>query len=198
MKNEKLVLIPIGKLTNIALAILKEPKIINKVRVVWLGANYPYPGEYNLDNDTTSVNPVIESGVEFEMVIVRYDELTGTAAVKVTPNEIRKNVLGKGPVAKTPITGRHGGEFSTFGDYSVNLFEKAEMYGNPPSRALFDMAAVAIVKSSEWADKVQIPAPKLIGNKWQENPYNIYKIFIWENFDRDAIVNDFYSVLNKK
>ena len=40
-----LVLLPIGKLTNIALALAKEPSIAKKVRVVWLGSNYPAPGE---------------------------------------------------------------------------------------------------------------------------------------------------------
>lgn len=195
MKDEKLVLLPVGKLTNVTLAILKEPKIIDKIRVVWLGSNYPDAGEYNLDNDTTSVNPVIESGVEFEMVTVRYGFPSGTAAVTVTRDDVAQNIKGKGPKAKVAITGRHGGEFTTFGDYSFNLFEHAEMHGNPPSRALFDMAAVAIVKDSEWAQKVEIPAPILSGNAWIEKPENTHKIYIWENFNRDAIVDDFFELL---
>jgi len=197
MKDEKLVLLPVGKLTNVTLAILKEPKIIDKIRVVWLGSNYPDAGEYNLENDTTSVNPVIESGVDFEMVTVRYGLPTGTAAVSVTLDDIQQNVKGKGPKAKTAITGRHGEEFTTFGDYSVNLFEHIDMHGNPPSRALFDMAAVAIVKNPKWAQKVEIPAPKLSGSAWIGKPENQRKIYIWENFNRDAIVNDFYEILNK-
>lgn len=195
MKDKKLILLPVGKLTNVTLAILKEPKIIDKIRVVWLGSNYPHIGEYNLDNDTTSVNPVIESGVEFEMVTVRYGFPTGTAAVTVTREDILQNVNGKGPKAKTTIIGRHSGEFTNFGDYSSNLFEHIEMNGNPPTRALFDMAAVAIVKNPQWAQKVEIPAPQLSGNSWIEKPENKHKIWIWENFNRDAIVNDFYKVL---
>ncbi len=196
MENEKLVLLPVGKLTNITLAILKEPQIIDKVRVVWLGSNYPEAGEYNLDNDTASVNPVIESGVEFEMVTVRYGLPSGTAAVTVTLDDVAKNVKGKGPKALIPIIGRHGGEFSNFGDYSANLFEHIDTHGNPPTRALFDMAAVAIVKNPDWAEKKEIPAPTLSGNSWIGNLNNSKTITIWENFDRDAIVTDFYSVLN--
>ena len=52
-----------GKLTNITLAIKKDPSIIDRVRIVWLGSNYPDPGEYNLVNDTTAINPLLESGV---------------------------------------------------------------------------------------------------------------------------------------
>jgi len=193
--REKLVLLPIGKLTNIALALLKAPEIKDHIRIVWLGSNYPGPGEYNLENDTTAVNPVIEAGVDFEMVTVRYGMPSGTAAVTVTPEEIKENVSGKGPVAQNSITGRHGGEFTRFGDYSYNLFEKAEMHGDPPSRALFDLAAVAIVKNPEWAEKKEIPAPKLSGTGWINQPENSMKISIRENFNRKAIVNDFYETL---
>jgi inosine-uridine nucleoside N-ribohydrolase len=197
MKDEKLVLLPVGKLTNIALALTKEPRIAEKVRVVWLGSNYPGPGEYNLDNDTTSVNPVIESGVEFEMVTVRYGEPTGTAAVTVTREEVAANLKGKGPKSNSEVTGRHGGTFNFFGDYSANLFEHAEMHGNPPSRALFDMAAVAVVKNPTWAQKIEVPAPKLRGVEWIEQPENQKKIVIWENFNRDAIVNDLFGLMEK-
>ena len=197
MQGEKLVLLPVGKLTNIALAIRKEPKIVEKIRVVWLGSNYPDPGEYNLDNDTTSVNPVIESGVEFEMVTVRYGMPSGTAAVTVTREEVQQNLAGKGPKCNSEITGRHGGTFKYFGDYAVNLFEHIELYGNPPSRSLFDMAAVAVVKNPQWAEKKEIPAPKLQGVAWIEQPDNQKKIAIWENFNRDSIVNDLFDLMEK-
>lgn len=197
MKDEKLVLIPVGKLTNIALALTKEPQIAEKVRIVWLGSNYPGAGEYNLDNDTTSVNPVIESGAPFEMVTVRWGEPSGTAAVSVTREEILTAMKGKGIKSNAEITGRHGGTFTCFGDYSVNLFEHAEMHGNPPTRALFDMAAVAVVKNPGWAQKTEIPAPKLKGTEWIDRPENQHKIVIWENFNRDAIVNDLFELMEK-
>jgi inosine-uridine nucleoside N-ribohydrolase len=196
MTDEKLVLLPIGKLTNIALAIKKEPEIIAKIRVVWLGANYPDPGEYNLDNDTTSVNPVIESCVPFEMVTVRYGKPSGTAAVTVTREEVNSNLKGKGPKSQNEVAGRHGGTFNCFGDYSANLFEHAKMHGNPPSRALFDMAAVAIVKNPDWAEWKEIPAPRLSGIGWIEQPENPKKIVVWENFNRDAIVNDLFGLMD--
>lgn len=193
----KLVIIPVGKLTNIALALKKEPAIADKIRVVWLGSNYPGPGEYNLDNDTTSVNPVIESGVPFEMVTVRYGQPSGTAAVAVTRDEIIDAMKDKGPVSRQEVTGRHGGNYNRFGNYSVNLFENAEMHGNPPTRALFDMAAVAIVKNPEWASKKEIPAPRLNGVDWVDRPENKSTIIVWENFNREAIVVDLFSLMQK-
>lgn len=197
IQSQKLILIPTGKLTNVALALLKAPEIKDKIRVVWLGSNYPDPGEYNLENDTTSVNPVIESGVDFEMVTVRYGLPSGTAAVTVTLNDIKANVAGKGPVALHPIVGRHGGEFSKFGDYSLNLFEHIGLHGNQNSRALFDMAAVAIVKNPDWAKKIEIASPKLVGNSWMNQLGITGKIYIWENFDRNNIIKDFFRLIGQ-
>ena len=193
--SQKLVLLPIGKLTNIALALRKDPSIIDKVKVVWLGSNYPDPGEYNLDNDPAAASFVLDTAVEFEMAVVRYFSDTGTSAVRVTLDDVVENVAGRGPQAPSPVTGRNGGEFSNFGDYSVNLLENVHMSGNPPSRALYDMAVVAIVKNPGWARSRSIPAPTYVGRSWLERPDNPRQIVVWENFDKQAIIEDFYLTL---
>ena len=82
--EEKLVIVAIGKLTNVALALKKAPRIAKDVKVVWLGSNYPGPGEYNLENDPEAVNYVLDTEVEFEIVVVRYFEPSGTSAVRVS------------------------------------------------------------------------------------------------------------------
>lgn len=192
-----LTLIAVGKLTNVALALKKDPSIAEKLRVVWLGSNYPEPGEYNQDNDIPSMNYVLSTDVPFEMVTVRYGKPSGTDAVRVTPEEVKNRAAGKGPRVSEPIIGRHGGEFYTFGDYSVNLFEHINLHGNPPSRALFDMAAVAVVKNPQWAEAVSIPSPVLQDNKWVEQPDNKRRIIVWQNFDKQKIIADYFASLDK-
>lgn len=194
-KKEKLIVIAVGKLTNIALAVEKAPSIIKNIRLVWLGSNYPEPGEYNLVNDIPAMNYLLKSNIDFEIVTVRYGKPSGTDAVRITKEEVSKNMPGAGPRIKTPIVGRHEGTFSTFGDYSVSLFEHAHYYGNPPSRALFDMAAVAIIKNSEWAEPKVIPCPIMVENEWVEQPENQRKIIIWENFDKEDIMKDFFQIM---
>jgi inosine-uridine nucleoside N-ribohydrolase len=189
--ERKLTLLPIGKLTNIALALKKDPSIADNVRIVWLGTNYPDPGEYNFENDTTAVKPILESNVEFEMVMVRYGKPSGTDAVAASLKDFQQKMPGKGPHISDPVIGRHGGEFTNFGDYSVNLFE--EFPGHPDSRPLFDMAAVAIVKNPAWANRVVLAAPKFVDGKWIDQPNNPRKIIIWENFDKAKIMQDFYN-----
>jgi len=191
--KRKLILIPVGKLTNISLAIKKDPTIIPKIRIVWLGSNYPDPGEYNFVNDIPSINPLLELNVDFEMVMVRYHKESGTDAVKAYLKDIRKIMPGKGPHISENVIGRHGGSFDNFGDYSVSLFKNFREENS--SRPLFDMAAVAIVKNPEWADRVEIPAPKFEDDKWIDQPENQRKIIIWENFDKESIMADFYNIM---
>ncbi|MBI9060234.1 MAG: nucleoside hydrolase [Labilibaculum sp.] len=193
--DQKLVLLPVGKLTNIALALHKDPSIASKVRIVWLGSNYPEPGEYNQENDLSALEYILDLSIDFEIVTVRYGKSTGTAAVYATKEEIEKNMSGKGPQIKTLVVGRHGKSFNNFGDYSVNLFSNCDFYGDPPHRSLFDMAAVAIVKDSTWAIPIEIPTPKLVEGNWIDRPENSNKIIIWENFDKEKIMNDFYSTM---
>lgn len=195
--GQPLVLLPVGKLTNIALALKKDPSIASRVRIVWLGSNYPEPGEYNQENDEAALEYILETNALFEIALVRYGTSSGTAAVRVTREEIRSRMPGKGPRIKQPVVGRNGGRFTTFGDYSVDLFEHIDLEGNPPARALFDMAAVAIVKNPAWAHPVRIPAPRLVGGKWVARPTNPRTIILWENFDRDAIVKDFHASMDK-
>ncbi|MEB3882323.1 nucleoside hydrolase [Lyngbya sp. CCY1209] len=193
-RDEKLVLLAVGKLTNVALAFDRAPDIVEKVRLVWLGSNYPEPGEYNLDNDIPALDYLLESRIPFEMVTVRYGGgPTGAEAVKVQQEDILENVKGRGIRIETPVTGRHGGEFDNFGDYSASLFANAEYYGDPPSRSLFDVVAVAVVKNPDWGEYRLIPAPRYEPSGWVDRPENEFQIGLWENFDRDAILQDFYQ-----
>ena len=189
--GEKLVLIPIGKLTNIALALTKAPDIAPKVKVVWLGSNWPGQGEYNLENDTTAISPLLENPkLELEILTVRYTKSTGTSAVSVSVEEIRKTMAGLGPNVD-PITGRHGGTFNCFGDYSIELFIK---YGEE-TRPLFDVCALAILKNPSWADKVLTKGVSFDGINWGEDGDVSRTIIFWENFNSEAIIDDFYATM---
>lgn len=192
--NKKLVILAVGKLTNVALAVKKDSTIIDKIRLVWLGANYPKSGEYNLENDISAMNYLLQTSIEFEMVTVRYGEPSGTDAVKVYETEVSK-MKGLGPEVTEPVIGRHGESHTNFGDYSYSLFKHANYYGNPPARSLFDMAAVTIVKNPKWAKSTEIPSPIMIENNWVEQPKNPRKIIVWEHFEKEKILNDFYNSL---
>jgi inosine-uridine nucleoside N-ribohydrolase len=196
-RDSPLVILAVGKLTNVALALEKDPAMADRIRLVWLGSNYPAPGEYNQDNDTAAMNYLLNTDVPFEMVTVRGGKPSGTAAVTVSRQEINTRMPGLGPVAQQPVTGRHGGSFSCFGDYSVSLFEHIDYHDDAQTRALFDMAAVAIVKEPDWASSSWIPAPLLVENSWAERPSNSRQILVWENFRKAEILQDFFTTLEE-
>lgn len=195
--TEKLVVLAVGKLTNVALAVAKDSSIANRIRLVWLGSNYPDPGEHNQNNDTVAMNYLLNTKIDFEMVTVRYGKPSGTSVVTITQKEVGEVMPGLGPHISKPVTGRHGGEFYCFGDYSVNLFDHIDYHGDPPARSLFDMAAVAVVKNPEWAQVTSHPAPLFVNGVWIQRPNNTRQIKIWEYFDRNAIVTDFIQSLKK-
>ncbi len=189
--ESKLILIPVGKLTNIALALAKAPDIASKVKVIWLGSNWPEPGEYNLENDTTAIAPLLNNpDLELEILTVRYTKSTGTTAVSVSVEEIRKTMAGLGPTVD-PIPGRHGGSFNCFGDYSIELFTK---YGDD-TRPLFDVCTLAILKNPDWAEKVVVNGVSFDGKNWGESGDMGRTVVFWEKFDKQAIIDDFYSTM---
>jgi hypothetical protein len=194
---DKLVVLAIGKLTNVALALKKDPSIADRIKVVWLGSNYPDVGEYNLLADQGSVNFVLDTEVEFEIAVVRYGAASGTSAVRLSLDDVVKNLAGQGPFAKISVGGRNGGSFRYFGDYSLNLFEHIDLYGEPPSRALYDMAAVAILKNSAWAEAREIAAPTLLNGAWTGRPQNPRTVVIRENFNKHHIIADFYATIRE-
>ncbi len=69
------------------------------------------------------------------------------------------------------------------------------MYGDPPSRTMFDMVAVAIVKNPTWGEAKEIPAPFFDGKNWKERPDNNRKVVIWENFNKKAVLTDFFDTM---
>ncbi|MBE0655066.1 MAG: nucleoside hydrolase [Bacteroidales bacterium] len=196
--GEKLTIIAVGKITNVALAIHKAPEIIPAIKVVWLGSNYPEPGEYNQIADESALNYVLDTDVELEIVLVRAEKPSGTYAVTARLEDIQETMPGKGPRLKTPVKGRRGGLFYTFGDYSLNLWYTRYDYFDweDPALALFDVAAVAVVKNIEWSDRISIPAPYLNDSGiWTARPDNSREIFLRENFNKRRIIEDFYNTM---
>lgn len=65
--DSPLYLVFMGAITDMASAILMEPKILSKnIKVIWIGGGaYPDGGyEYNLSNDIIAANVVFKSGIE--------------------------------------------------------------------------------------------------------------------------------------
>lgn len=196
--SEPITVIALGKLTNIALALKKDPSIIQNLRIIWLGSNYPFPGEYNFDNDRLSVNPVILSGARLEIALVMNGMDYGTEAVTVPIAVVEEKLRGKGYRIQPSIEGRNGGFFHCFGDYAIDLWNHIDLYGESRSRSLFDLAAVSVTAHPHWAKQYETEAP--LWNEdlktWQQDSLNPHKIILWQYFEKDSILNDFFNSMD--
>lgn len=71
LKNNKTYIMVIGAITNVALAIKKEPKIIEKIEVIWLGGHSLLQDnnlEFNFKHDVDAVRIVFESKVKLTII----------------------------------------------------------------------------------------------------------------------------------
>lgn len=188
--SNKLLIAALGKLTNIALAVDKDPSIVDKIKVIWLGSNYPLTGEYNFDNDTESVNYILGTNVEFEMCLVRGNN-DGADDVLMYVSEVDVALQDTGNIVSPAIAGRSGGTYDNIGDYLIRLFDDT----GATSRSLYDAVTLAVFKNPEWGTSTVEGAPSWNGSSWVTNPSNPRTITLWDRFDRDAIIADFYNVL---
>lgn len=194
--QDKLVIVAIGKLTNVALALKKAPDVASKIRLVWLGTNW-IPGkhdaadEYNEKNDYAAVNALYDSTVEMSVAVVRFGDDSGTFNIMVNETELRA-AYAKGHGPDVPAVTKGGRSFTNFGDYSLYL------WGNSGQRALFDVVAVAVTKDPEWATAEDIPAPTIEGGVIKARPNNARKVRFLSAFrpHRDAILADFFGSIN--
>lgn len=124
-----LYVIAIGAITNIASAILLEPKITENIVVVWLGGHahhYHDTAEFNLRQDVPAARVVMGSGAPF----VQLPCNGVVSSFTISKPELEYWLMGKNPVA----------------DHLANTAIRfAEDYaaGTPWTRPLWDVTAVA-------------------------------------------------------
>ncbi len=68
---DPLYVVAIGALTNIASAILLEPRIVEKIVIVWLGGHalhWPHTVEFNLAGDVMAARLILDCGVPLVLI----------------------------------------------------------------------------------------------------------------------------------
>lgn len=192
-KNGKLVIIPIGMLTNIALAMVKDPAIIPKIKIFWLGSPFPcWWVDPNQGSDMEAANYLFDSDVEFWIAPV----CDGGNEIMVSKTEINTIMPGKGIHVSPAITAR-GKTFANFGDYSVELFKMVDR----ESRPLYDIAPIASLKNPGWSQQDSVVAPLINDNHdgWAVRPGCSRMVTLFRHYDSEAVMDDFWeSMKNPK
>lgn len=176
--DEPLYVVAIGAITNVAAAILMEPKIIERIVVVWLGGNplyWPHTREFNLQQDVLSAQIVLDCGVPFVHLPARgvVSHLLTTVA------EMERYVQGQGKI----------------GDYLVKIFKDYHSEHYAWSKVIWDISATAYLINSSWVPTEIVHSPILTdGMTWSfDNGRHFMRVATGVN--RDAIFRDLFQKL---
>jgi len=177
-ENDPLYVIAIGAITNVASAILKEPEIINKIVVVWLGGNalyWPENNEFNLKQDIGGAQVLFDSGVSLVLVPCK----GVTSHLISTVPEIEKYIEPHGEIGK----------------FLAMRFKEYNSNHKGWSKEIWDMAAISWLLNEEWAPTNIVSSPILLNNKSWTFDENRHPIKIVYEIKRDLILKDFIKKL---
>ncbi len=177
-EEDPLYVLAIGAISNVASALLKEPEIIKKIVVVWLGGNalyWPQNLEFNLKQDIGGTQVLFDSGVSLVMVPCK----GVTSHLISTVPEIEKYIEPHGEI----------------GRFLAMRFKEYSSIHKGWSKEIWDMAAVGYVLNEDWAPTNTIPSPILLDDmKWALDK-NRHPIKIVYEIKRDPILKDFIQKL---
>ena len=177
--EDPLYVVAIGAITNVASAILMEPRIIERIVVVWLGGNalyWPHTREFNLQQDIHAARVVLDSGVPVVLLPCQgvVTHLTTTV-----------------PELERFINGR-----SDIGTYLTDTVRACGRPNMAWSRVIWDVSAIAWLNNPDWVPTDLVHSPILTDQlTWSEDKSR-HLIRVARHVDRDAIFTDLFRRIN--
>lgn len=176
--DEKLYVLTIGAPTNVASALLAEPRIAEKIVVVWLGGHslyLPSANEFNLRQDLHASRTLLEAKAPF---------------VLVPCNTVASHLITTVAELET-----HLAPFSKLGAYLTQCV--ADYKGNPLgwSKQIWDIAVSAWAVNESWVPTYQASSPILRDDlTWEIAPEGTRPtITVASALNRDSIFADFFK-----
>ncbi|ULL17153.1 nucleoside hydrolase [Paenibacillus sp. H1-7] len=177
--DDPLYVVAIGAITNVASAILMEPKIIEKIVVVWLGGHalhWPNTEEFNLRQDLHASRIVLDSGVPLVLIPC----MGVTSHLRTSLSEIRDYV-------------KDAGEIGSY-LYETYLNCHKDHYGY--TRVIWDISTIAYLNNEAWTPSSIVPSPLLSEDfRWSFDSSRHFIRYVW-NIHRDPIFQDVFRKLS--
>jgi inosine-uridine nucleoside N-ribohydrolase len=176
--DDPLYVVAIGAISNVANAILLEPRIIERIVVVWLGGHalyWPHAREFNLRQDIAAARVIFDCGVP--VVLIPCEGVT--THLHTTIAELEHYVSGK----------------SRLGDYLVSIVRDYE--GNPYawSKVIWDVATTAYLIDESWVPTQVVHSPILTDQVTWSVDQSRHLIKCARFVRRDPIFRDLFSKL---
>lgn len=184
-----LYVLTIGGPVNVSSAILMEPKIKEKIVVVWLGGTpsyWPSATEFNLRQDVIASQVLFDSGVP----LVQVPTKNVSEHLRTTLPELDLHLRGRSRIGDYLY-----GQFLQYSAVRMNTQGQAE--GFPYSKVIWDISAVAWLNNPEWVPSEIVPSPVLTDDMRWERGAGRHNIRVANNVDRDAVFNDVFSRLSR-
>lgn len=176
---DRLNVVAIGALTNVACAILSEPSITERITVTWLGGHYPtwpHQDEFNLTGDPLAARVVFDSQVPLYIIPC----LGVAAALRTTADELRHH-MGEDPLSRFLL-----GRFEAFG-------AGRDVW----SKVIWDIAAVAWLVLPESVASFQVATPRVVSDGSYIHDPRRHPCRVAYELDRDAIYRDLFTLLTR-
>jgi inosine-uridine nucleoside N-ribohydrolase len=174
-----LYVVAIGAITNVASAILLEPKIRERICVVWLGGHpqyWPHSREFNLQQDVPAAQVIFDSGV---------------AAVQIPCKNVAEHLRTTLPEMAAYVKGR-----GAIGDYLYQIFEEYFTDHYARSKVLWDISGIAYLLETTWVPSEVRPSPVLRDDvTWGPEDASRHPFRVATDLNRDKIYGDLFRKL---
>ena len=173
-----LYVVAIGAITNVASAFLIEPRIVERVVVVWLGGHalhWPHTSEFNMMQDIPSSKLIFDCGVP----LIHVPCAGVTTHLRTTVPELERYVQGQGAI----------------GDYLMEVFKGYREDHYAWSKEIWDVAAVAYLINENWVPTNLVHSPIVTDQlTWSfDNSRHLIRSATY--VDRDPIFRDLFTKL---
>ncbi len=179
-RDGPLYVLAIGAITNVASALLMEPRLVERIVLVWLAGQPHYwhtAKEFNLAGDLTASRVIFDSGVP----LVQFPCTHVTEQLRTTLPELERYVKDRGPL----------------GDY---LYETTRDYvgeGVARSKVIWDIVAVAYLAESGWAPTRLVHAPRVTAQATYSADQSRHFMRVGAQVHRDPIFRDLFTKLQQ-
>ena len=180
LKNEKTYILSIGAITNIAIAILKEPKIIDRIEIIWLGGNSLLQNkndEFNFRQDIKAVKTIFESNVKLTIIPCK----SVASNLRISIYELEHFLKGKNELC----------------DYLCQRFYNDGVHGIQERRVIWDISVIAYMLNKTWFTSEEISCPRIREDSSYELTNNNHKITMINYIDVNKVYTDLFNKLTK-
>jgi len=173
-RGDRLYVVCIAALTNLASACMIKPEIKERIKVIWLADKaWPRGGLFfNMKKDILAAQIIFNTEIDLTII-----PACGVANKLKIYRRDKSHIHGKGEI----------------GDYLWKIF--IQRIWKP--KAIYDVVAIAALKSMDWCTWITAPRPALLRNGKFDHANSKGMITVITDIDEKRMKKDFLSSLNK-